>query len=182
MDSATAILLASLTGSNAPVACQTDTTGFSPGNVTSAAAITKAWPMLPGTPAAGTVYMLLTEFTGTWEGHALAWQVNINGAWTQLAPSVGATSWSAATAIAGYLALTVRVLSATTAQFFLGGAIGETGSSVLPGTSTIALTPLSQVLTVAAGDTLELGYLFGITGAGQGVTTFGSTFLTLGAG
>jgi Protein of unknown function (DUF2793) len=179
VDSATVLLLASLTGANAPVACSADPTSYNPGNVTTATAFTKSWTMLPGTPSAGTVYQVTTEFTGTWQGNALAFAAGINGTWTQMNPSAGSGSFSSGATIAGWLALTVRVLSSSTARFALAGAIGETASSVTPGSGTIALAPLSQTLAVAASDTLALGYLFGASSSGQGLATYGSTFLTI---
>lgn len=180
MDSATAYLWASLTGGNAPPSVQTDPTSFSSGNVTTAAPITKAWGMVPGTPQAGQVYQLDTEFTGTWEGNAMAFNVQVGSTWAQFSPAVGAPSWSASTVIAGWLLLKVRILSATTARFALGGAIGETASSYTPGTGSIALAPLSQTLTVAAGNTIALGVLFGASSAGQGLASYGSDFTTIG--
>lgn len=179
MDSATVLLLASLTGGNAPVACSADPTSYNPGNVTTATAFTKFWTMLPGTPSAGTVYMISTEFTGTWQGNALAFAVDVAGTWTSMAPSVGTGAFSSGATIAGWLVLTVRVLSATTARFALAGAIGETASSVTPGSGSVPLAPLSQTLTVAAADNIALGYLFGASSSGQGLATYGSTFLTI---
>jgi hypothetical protein len=170
------LLLASLSGPGTPVFAQTDPTAYSPGNVTSAAAITKSWGMLPGAPQAGQVYGIATEFTGTWQSEPLAFQVAVAGAWTQMNPSIGASAFAGAAVIAGWLALTVRVLSATTGRFALAGAIGAVSSAVTPGTETIGLAPLSQTLTIAASDTIALGYLFGSSAAGQGLQTYGSTF------
>lgn len=179
MDASTAYLLASLTGVNTPVASQSDATGFSPGNVTTATAMTKAWTMLPGTPAAGTVYHIITEFTGTFEANALAFDVQIGVTWTQFTPAVAASAWSAGQVIAGWLDLTVRVLTATTARVSLKGAISETTTSISSATFQGALAPVSQSLTIAAGTTLTLGYHFGAGNAAQGLATYGSDFITL---
>ena len=181
MDAATLYLLASLTGANAPPAVQTDPSGYNTGNVTSATAITKAWSIAPGTPVAGAVYRLEVEFTGTWGANAMAVNVQVGGTWTQFAPSVGAPSWTSGTTIAGSLKMTARVLSSTTARIAVAGSIGETGSSYTPGTGSIALALLSQTLTIAAGDTLALGILFGASTAGQGIASYGSDFTTIGA-
>jgi hypothetical protein len=176
------LLLASLTGGNAPDICATDATSYSSGNVTTATAVTKAWPLLPGTPQAGTAYELKTEFSGTWEAVAMALNVQVNSTWTQLNPSVGAPSWGTSTVIAGWLELAVRVQTATTARFALKGAIGETASSYTPGSGSIALAPLSQALTIAAASTIALGVYFGSSAAGQGIATYGSTWRVIGAG
>lgn len=173
--------MASLTGGNAPVACGTDPTPFSAPNPTTATAITKAWALAPGTPQAGTVYQLDVEFTGTFEANAMAFQVNIGGVWTQMSPAVAATAWSAGTVIAGWLSLRIRVLSATQARFALAGAVSETATSVTPSTGSAALAPLSQTLTIAAGSTITLGVLFGASNAAQGLASYGSHFLTVGA-
>lgn len=178
MDAATVLLLAQLTGANAPPTVETDPSGFNSGNVTAATAITKAWSMLPGTPVAGTVYRLRTEFTGTWEGNAMAFDVAVAGSWTQFSPAVAAGSFSNGAVIAGWLVLTVRVLTATTARFALAGAVSETATSVSPGSGSAPLAPLSQTLAVAGGDTLALGVLFGASTSGQGIATYGSDFET----
>jgi hypothetical protein len=177
MDAATVLLLAQLTGSNAPPQAATDPSGFNIGNVTAGTAITKAWPMLPGTPAAGTVYTLDTEFTGTWKSNALGYGVFIGSTFTQITPSVGAPSFSTEI-VAGWLRLTVRVLSATTARVALSGAIGGS-SSYTAAAENVAITPVSQTLTVAGGDTLSIGCYFGASTAGQGLATYGSTFTTV---
>lgn len=179
MDAPVAYLLASLTGLNTPVASQTDATSYNPGNVTTATAVTKAWTMLPGTPAAGTCYHIIAEFTGTFEANALAFDVQVNSAWTQFTPAVAAAAWSSGTVIAGWLDLTVRILTATTARFALKGAIGETATSISSATFQGPLTPVSQTLTIAAADTLALGYHFGASNAAQGIATYGSDFITL---
>ena len=179
MDAAVAYLLASLTGNNTPPQVATDPSSYSSGNVTAATAVTKAWPALPGTPAAGTVYTLETEFTGTWQGNAMAFLVQAGSTWTQFAPSVGAPAFGGSAVVAGWLKLTVRVLTASTARFALAGAIGETSSSYLPGGASIPLAPLSQTLAVAGGDTIALGVLFGAAAAGQGIATYGSHFTTI---
>lgn len=174
-------LLASMTGPSAPAVVATDPTQITVSNPTSGTAIVKAWGMVPGTPVAGTVMSIDTELTGTWEGNALAIGVLINGTFTAFTPSVGASSWSAAAVIAGWLRLTVRVLTASTARFAIYGALGETATSVTPGSGTVALTPVSQTLTVAASDTIALGCLFGASNGSQGVATYGSTFVTISA-
>ena len=173
------LLLASLTGGNAPPAVQTDPTSITVTNPTTATALTKLWTLLPGTPQAGTVYGLSCEFTGTWEGNALAFNIGIAGTFTQFNPAVGAPSFSAGAVIAEWLNLTVRVLSATTARFALAGAIAETASSWTPSTGQIAIAELSQTLTIAAGNTIALGVLFGASTAGQAIASYGSTFLTI---
>jgi hypothetical protein len=71
------------------------------------------------------------------------------------------------------------VISATQARFFLKGAASETSTSVSSSTFQTPLAPASQVLTIAAGATLTLGYLFGASNASQAMTTYGSDFLTL---
>jgi len=175
--------MALLTGGNAPASIQTDPTEITATNPTTATAITKNWTLLPGTPQAGTVYQLATELTGTGEGNALAFAVSIAGTWIQLNPAVGAPSFSAGAVIAAWLNLTIRVLSATTARFALAGAIAETASSWTPSTGQIAICPLSQTLTIAAGDTIALGALFGASTAGQALASYGSHFVTInGAG
>lgn len=180
MDSATAYLMASLTGENAPAQVSTDASSYSPGNITSAGAMTKSWPLLAGTPVAGTVYSLTTEFSGTWEANALAFAVGINNGssttWTQMNPAVGSSAWAASTVIAGWLSLTVRVLTSTTARVALAGTVSETTTSITPSTGSCGLAPLSQTLTVGAGYTVALGYLFGASNAAQGLATYGSTF------
>ena len=175
------LLLASLTGANAPVACATDPTPFSAPNPVAAAALTKAWPLTPGTPQAGQVYQLATEITATFEANAMAFAVQIGGTFTQISPAVAATAYGAGTILAGWLVLTVRVLSATTARFALAGAVSETTTSVTPSTGSIALAPLSQTLGIAAGNTIALGVLFGASNAAQGAASYGSTFLSIGA-
>lgn len=181
MEAATAFLLASLTGGNAPASPRTDTTNIVASNPVTATAITRTWTMLPGTPQAGQAYGLTTELTGTWEGNALAFNIAINGAWTQFSPAVAAGAFSSGAIIAGWLELTVRVLSATQARFALKGAVSETATSVSPGSGNVALAPLSQTLTVAAGDTLALGVLFGASSGGQGIASYGSNWLAIGA-
>jgi hypothetical protein len=181
MEAATAFLLASLTGGNAPASVQTDPTEITATNPTTATAITKNWTLLPGTPQAGTVYQLATELTGTGEGNALAFAVSIAGSWVQFNPAVGAPSFSSGAVIAAWLNLTIRVLSATTARFALAGAIAETASSWTPSTGQIAICPLSQTLSIAAGDTIALGLLFGASTSGQAAASYGSTWLTLSA-
>lgn len=179
MDAPVAYLLAALTGTNTPVASQSDATGYSPGNVTTATAFTKSWPMLPGTPTAPTVYHVITEFTGTAEGNALAFDVQIGATWTQFVPAVAAGAWSAGQTIAGWLDLTVRVLTATTARVSLKGAVSEVTTSISSATFQGPLAPVSQTLTIAAGNTLTLGYHFGAGNAAQGLATYGSDFITL---
>lgn len=179
MDAPVAYLLASLTGTNTPVASQSDATSYSPGNVTTATAFTKSWTMLPGTPAAGTVYHIITEFTGTFEANALAFDVQIASTWTQFTPAIAAAAWSAGQVIAGWLDLTVRVLTASTARVSLKGAVSETTTSISSSTFQGPLAPVSQSLAIAAGNTLTLGYHFGASNAAQGLATYGSDFLTL---
>jgi hypothetical protein len=179
VDAATVLLLAQLTGANSPPSASTDPSGYNTGNVTSATAFTKAWAMLPGTPVAGTVYEITTEFTGTWEGNALAFGVLVNSTWTQFSPAVGAPSFGSAATVAGWLRLTVRVQNAATARFALAGAIAETASSWTPGTGQVALAPLSQSLTVSAGATIALACLFGASSAGQGIASYGSALTVL---
>jgi hypothetical protein len=174
-------LMANLTGGNTPVGCDTDPTSYTVGNVTAMAAITKSWPMLPGTPVAGTVYMLATEFTGTSEESAQAFGVAINGAWTQFNPAVAANVFAANQVVAGWLQMIVRVLSPSTARFALMGGISETTQSVTTLSGSIAMSPLSQTLTISAGATIALGTLYGASSAGQGTATYGSHWLTIGA-
>jgi len=181
VDSVAALLLASLTGANAPPSVQTDPTEITATNPTTATAVTKLWPLLPGTPQAGTTYQLTCEFTGTWEGNALAFNIGIAGSWTQFNPAVGAPSFSAGAVVAGWLNLKVRVLSASTARFALFGSIGETASSVTPSTGEVGVTPLSQTLPIAAGNTIALGVLFGASTGGQALATYGSDFTIVGA-
>jgi len=169
-----------LTGGNAPVACQADPTEYSPGNVTAGTAFTKSWSMLPGTPVAGTVYQIDCELTATFEANALAFGVLINGTFTQMNPAISASAFSSGAVLAGWLSLRARVLSATTARVSLRGAVSETTSSVSPGSGSLAYAPLSQTLTVAAADTLAIGYLFGAGNASQGAASYGSTLLTVG--
>lgn len=187
MDSATAFLLATLTGGNAPPSVQTDATNIPASNPTTATAITKAWGMLPGTPVAGQVYTLTTELTGTWEGNALAFNVGITpaggtAAWTQFNPAIAAGAWTAGTIVGGWLALTVRVLSATQARFAIYGAVSESTVSVTPSTGSAAVAPISQTLAIAAGDSVAIGVLFGASNAAQGIASYGSTFTTIGGG
>ena len=183
MEAATAFLLASLTGGNAPASVQTDTTNIVASNPITAAAITKAYSMAPGTPQAGQVYVLEADFTATWESNAMAFQVGIGSpaAWTQMSPAVAAGAFSGGAVLAGWLRLTIRVLSATQARFALAGAVSETVTSVSPGSGSAPLSPLSQTLTVAAGDAIGLGVLFGASSGPQGLGTYGSTWLAIGA-
>jgi hypothetical protein len=174
-------LMALLTGGNAPPGVQTDPTEITATNPTTATAVTKLWTLLPGTPQAGTVYGLSCEFTGTWEANALAFNIGIAGSWTQFNPAVGAPSFSAGAVVAGWLNLKVRVLSPATARFALFGSIAETASSVTPSTGQVDVTPLSQTLPIAAGDTIALGVLFGASTAGQALATYGSDWTTTGA-
>jgi Protein of unknown function (DUF2793) len=174
-------LMALLTGGNAPSADQTDPTEITATNPTTATAVTKSWALASGTPQAGTVYRMSTELTGTWEANALAFAVSIGGTWTQFNPAVGAPSFSAGAVIAAWLNLTVRVLSATTARFALSGAIAETASSWTASTGQVSICPLSQTLTIAAGDTIALGLLFGASTAGQAAASYGSTWTCIGA-
>lgn len=175
------LLLAGLTGGNAPASVQTDATNIVASNPTAATAITRTWGMLPGTPQAGQAYGLTAELTGTWEGNAMAFNIAIAGSWTQFSPAVAAGAFSSGAVIAGWLELTVRVLSANQARFALKGAVSETATSVSPGSGSVALAPLSQTLTVAAGDTLALGVLFGASNGAQGIATYGSDFMTVGS-
>jgi hypothetical protein len=181
VEAATAFLLASLTGGNAPASVQTDPTEITATNPTTATALTKAWSLLPGTPQAGTVYQMSTELTGTWEANALAFNVEVGGVWIQLNPSVGASSFSAGAVFAAWLNLTIRVLSATTARFALAGAIAETASSWTASTGQVSICPLSQTLTIAGGDTIALGIYFGASTAGQAAASYGSTWTCIGA-
>jgi hypothetical protein len=181
VEAGTAYLMAMLTGGNAPVACQTDPTSYTPGNVTAGTALTKAWPMLGSTPVAGTVYELSVDFTATFEGNAMAFGVFVNGAFTQMNPAVAATAFTAGTVLSGWLNLAVRVQSASTARFRLAGAVSETTVSVTPSTGSIAYSPLSQTLTVAAAYTVSIGALFGASTSGQGLATYGSYWTTLGS-
>ena len=173
--------MALLTGGNAPASIQTDPTEITATNPTTATALTKSWSLASGTPQAGTAYQLSTELTGTAEGNAIAFAIAIAGTWTQFNPAVGAPSFSSGAVIAAWLNLTIRVLSATTARFALAGAIAETASSWTPSTGQIAICPLSQTLTIAAGDTIALGILFGASTAGQAAASYGSTWITIGA-
>jgi hypothetical protein len=174
-------LLAMLTGNNAPPLVATDPSVYNSGNVTAAAAITKAWPMLPGTPVAGTVYSLETEFSGVWGGNAFGFSVQVGtAAWMQFFPSVGSGSFASAAAIGGAVKLTIRVLSASTARFAIAGTIAETASSWTPSTGQLAMAQGSSTLAIAAGNTVALGCLFGALTTNQNVTTYGSTFTTIG--
>jgi hypothetical protein len=173
-------LLAMLTGNNAPALVATDPSVYNSGNVAAAAAITKAWPMLPGTPVAGTTYSLETEFSGTWGGNAFGFSVQVGtAAWMQFFPSVGAGSFTSGAAIGGWVKLVIRVLSASTARFALFGGIAETANSWLPSTGQISMNQGSSTLAVAAGNTVALGCLFGASTSGQEITTYGSTWTTV---
>jgi hypothetical protein len=174
-------LMALLTGGNAPASIQTDPTEITATNPTTATAITKSWSLAAGTPQAGTVYGLSTELTGTWEANALAFNVGIAGTFTQLNPSVGAPAFSAGAVFAAWLNLTIRVLSATTARFALAGAIAETASSWTASTGQVSICPLSQTLSIAAGDSIALGIYFGASTAGQAAASYGSTWTCIGA-
>jgi hypothetical protein len=135
---------------------------------------------LPGTPQAGQMYRLEAEFTCTFEAIALAFGVLVGGTFTQMIPSVGAPAFSAGAVLGGWLELKVRVLSATQARFALMGAVG-TQSSYTPGTQQLSITPVSQTLTIAAGDAVSIACYFGASNGAQGLGTYGSTWTTIGA-
>lgn len=172
--------MALLTGGNAPPAVQTDPTEITASNPVAATAITKSWSMAAGTPQAGTVYQLETEFTCTFEAIALAFGVMVGGTFTQMIPSVGAPAFSAGAVLGGWLELKIRVISASQARFALLGAVG-TQSSYTPGTQQLSITPISQTLTIAAADTVSIGCYFGASNASQGIATYGSHFTVIGA-
>lgn len=165
-----------------PSAVWTDVSSYSSGNVTAATAITKAWTALSSPPAAGTVYTLDTEFTGTYENNAFSFHALIGGTDHQFLPSVAAGSWSAGTAIGGWLRMTVRVTSPSACTLTLAGAVAETGTSYSPSTGgpPLATVPVTGA-AFAAGDSIQIGVLFGASTAGQNITTYGSTFTAAGA-
>lgn len=171
-------LLGLLTGGNAPPAVQTDATNITQANPTAAAAITKSWGLLPGTPQAGQAYRMETELTLTWEANALAFGVLVGGTFTQFIPSVGAPSFSAGAVLGSWLELRVRVLSASQARFALFGAIG-TQSSYTPGTQQLSIVPVSQTLTIAAANTVSIACYFGASNSSQGAASYGSTWTVI---
>lgn len=175
------LLLAALSGTNAPALALTDGTTYNSGNVTTYTQISKAWPLLPGAPVAGTVYVIETEYTGVVEGNAWGFGVEVNGSYTGMTPNIGAGAFSAGTAIGGWLRLAVRVASATSATAQLSGSVGETATSVTSA-STIALSSGSKTLTLAAGYSFTLGVSFGASTSGQTVGTWGSSCAISGAG
>ena len=175
------LLLALLSGPGQPPMVQTDATTYASGNVTTATAVTQAWPALPGTPAAGAVYTVETAFTGTWEGNSLGFSADIGGTWYSFAPNIASGAFSSAAAVAGWLKLTVRVTSATACKISLAGAIGETASAVSPGSGAVPVASSAASVTFGASDAIGLGVAFGSGSAGQGITCYGSTFTIAGA-
>lgn len=180
MDAATALLLASLTGGNAPPAARADPTLYAVGDVTAGTAVTKAWPMLPGTPQAGTVYVLEAEFTATWGAQEMGFGWFTSGSWTQASPWVAGAAYGTSATLDGRLRLVVRVLSSSTARFSLTLVLTDFRNSLSPGTGTMAVALESYTKTVAAGDTLALGAGWGASAAQQGMTAYGSSFITIG--
>lgn len=180
MDPATVLLLAQLTGANTPPSVQADASTYASGNVTAATAVTKAWGLLPGTPAAGTVYTLETEFSGTWGTQALSFAVQAGATWTTFSPGIGGSSFSSGETIAGWARVTVRILSGTQAQVTVTGTAAQASAPVTPGFGNLVFAPASQQLTVAAGGTVALGVLFAASSSAQTVKTSGSTWTTAG--
>lgn len=180
MEAATALLLAQLTGANAPPVTATDPSSYGNRNLTSPTALTKSWALLPTTPVPGTVYTLDTEFTATWGAEQLALGVLIAGTFSLFSPYVAASAFSDTEILAGWLRLTVRVQTSSTARFAIYGAIAQAQNSTVPGTGIMPVALLSYTLGIAAADTVAIGCYFGASNASQGISTYGSTFTTIG--
>lgn len=175
------LLLAQSSGPGSAPMISTDESSIPSGNVTSATAITKLWPALPGTPAAGQVYELATEFNGVFGGVVTTFYAGIAGSFTSMA-AIGGTFGASGDVINGWLKLTVRVLTATTCRLHLAGSMVDTSANsghILTGSSGNAVPISSAVafgITFAASDTIAVGVAFASSAAAQTIETFGSTF------
>lgn len=73
---------------------QTDLSSNSLGNSTTAANLTVAWTVPAYDASAGTVYIIETPFTATWEGQVLNVGLALNGTFTNVTPIGGALTTS----------------------------------------------------------------------------------------
>lgn len=177
------LLLAQLSGPGIPAFAQTDASTIAPGNVTTAMALTKQWSALPGTPTSPQAYELATEFNGTWGAEQLRLYGDIAGTSTLLATigAVFASGASSGDSVNGWLRLTVRVASATTCRLHLAGAINDNtlNSGVIDATGAPITGTVATGIAFAASDTIAISHEFAASSAGQGLTTYGSTFTRL---
>lgn len=167
-----------------PPAVWTDLTTVTATNNTAAAAVTKAWPALPGTPTAGTVYQVEADFGGSFGAVAMGVYVGIAGTYTKLA-TVDATFGTINQSIGGTFSVTVRVTSSGLCSASLGGNI-QNLSANLHITGSGNVVPLTSAgivssIAIASGNSITIGVNFASSVSGQHVACGGSTFWAYGA-
>jgi hypothetical protein len=168
-----------------PPAAWTDLTAVTVTNNTAAAAVTRSWPALPGTPTAGTVYQVECDFGGSFGAVAMGVYAGIAGTYTKLA-TVDAGFGTNGQSIGGSMSMTLRVTSSSLCEASLSGAIQNISANphITGSGNVVPLTSAGIVgsIAIAAGNAITIGVNFASSVSGQHVGCSGSTFWAYGAG